>query len=225
MSEKQFLITEDGSHTLFIPELNETYHSIHGAIQESNHVFIKSGLEYYFKKQKTNEIMIFEVGFGTGLNALLSAIFAEKHKFNLVYETIEAYPLVSSEVEKLNYPHQLEHFESVELFNKIHKADWNSIVSISPFFQLNKTKSLLQNHQFIQEFDLCFFDAFAPSKQPEMWERGILELIYNGLTTEGVFVTYCAKGQLKRDLKNIGFEIDVLPGPPGKLQMLRGTKI
>lgn len=225
MSEKKFLITEDGSHTLFIPELNETYHSIHGAIQESNHVYIRSGLEYYFNKEKTNEVKIFEVGFGTGLNALLSAIYAEKHRFNINYESIEAYPLTSLEVEKLNYPHQVEHIDAVEIFNKIHNADWNSIVSISSYFKLNKIKNLLQNHHFNQEFDLCFFDAFAPSKQPEMWEREILEPIYNGLITGGVFVTYCAKGQLKRDLKDIGFEIDVLPGPPGKLQMLRGTKI
>ena len=225
MKKKQFLITEDGSHTLYIPELNETYHSIHGAISESNYVFIEHGLNYYNKRQSSTGIKIFEVGFGTGLNALLSAVYAEKHKIPIRYESIEAFPLNRSETQNLNYTELIKNPFSKEIFQKIHESPWEDWIDVSPYFQLLKIKNNIQSYNAPGLFDVCFFDAFAPSKQPEMWEPDILEKIYSLLITHGVFVTYCAKGQLKRDLNSIGFEVETLPGPPEKMEMVRAIKI
>lgn len=225
MSEKQLIITNDGSHTLFIPALNETYHSTHGAIQESRYVFIDQGLRFLQNEKKKNEIRVFEVGFGTGLNALLCALFAEKYYLNVTYESIEAFPLEQAEIEKLNYTDLVGNRRSRKIFLKIHEASWGCAEKISTYFQLKKIQSLIQEYIFNDPFDVCFFDAFAPSKQPEMWAYAILEKIYSSLALNGIFVTYCAKGQLKRDLKNIGFDVETLPGPPGKNEMIRGIKI
>jgi len=224
MSEKQFIITDDGSHTLFVPELNETYHSTHGAIQESRYVFIDQGLRFLLNKNKNGEIRVFEVGFGTGLNAFLSALFAEKYTLSIRYESIEAFPLNLAEIQQLNYAKLAGEKRSSEIFHKIHEASWGRTKAISRYFQLKKIQSLLQEYEYIDSFDVCFFDAFAPSKQPEMWEYTILKKIYSSLVFNGIFVTYCAKGQVKRDLKDIGFEVEMLPGPPGKMEMIRGIK-
>lgn len=225
MSERQFLVTGDGSHTLFLPELNETYHSTHGAIRESEHVFIENGLEYFADLNTSKIINVFEIGFGTGLNALLSVLFSERHKIPVGYESIEAYPLSIDEAQKLNYPKLISEGDAQEVFNKIHEASWDESVAITADFTLKKIKNVIQDQALVREFDVCFFDAFAPSKQPDMWEREILEKIYDAMVIGGVFVTYCAKGQLKRDLRSIGFEVETLPGPPGKKEMVRGIKI
>lgn len=224
MKKKQFLITEDGSHTIYVPELDETYHSTHGAIQESNYVFIEQGLKYIAESGSTGKIRIFELGFGTGLNALLSALYAKRHKISMKYESIEAFPLTTEEIEKLNYPSQLDEPTSAALFQKIHSSTWGKWNDISPGFQLHKINLKLQDYKVKEHFDLCFYDAFAPSKQPEIWMSEILEKMYALLSTNGVLVTYCAKGQLKRDLKSIGFEVETLTGPPGKFEMVRAIK-
>lgn len=225
MGKRQFLITEDGSHTLFVPELDETYHSAHGAIQESNYVFIHQGLEYFRINSAHEKIRVFEVGFGTGLNALLSAVFAEKHQITIDYTSIESFPLALDVFEKLNYPKLMDSESTTELFTKIHESPWEEYAPISTYFQLQKLKKALQTHEFDKKYDVCFFDAFAPSKQPELWEKRILEKVYSALDDKGVFVTYCAKGQLKRDLRDIGFKVGSLPGPPGKMEMVRGVKV
>ena len=225
MTKKQFLITEDGSHTIYIPELDETYHSIHGAIQESTYVFIEQGLHYLTKNENAQKIRIFEVGLGTGLNALLSATYAEEHKIPIRYKSLEAFPLNYSEAKNLNYAELLKHPLSKEIFQKIHESTWEYWIDVSPCFQLYKLKYKIQEYQETGLFDVCFFDAFAPSKQPEMWKPGILEKVNLLLRSNGVFVTYCAKGQLKRDLKHSGFEVETLPGPPGKMEMIRAIKI
>ncbi len=225
MSEKKFLITEDGSHTIYIPELDETYHSTHGAINESNHVFIKNGLHYLCNREKMDNVKLFEVGFGTGLNTLLSAIYAKEHHIHLRYESIEAYPLCSLETQKLNYPELIDNPFSKDVFKVIHESPWGQWIDVSMNFQLKKVKKTIRNYTRQESFDICFFDAFAPSKQPEMWELSVLKKISNLLVSNGVFVTYCAKGQLKRDLKSIGFEVESLPGPPGKFEMVRAIKI
>lgn len=225
MNEKQFLITEDGSHTIYIPELDETYHSTHGAIGESNYVFIDNGLNYFFATQKREEVKIFEVGFGTGLNALLSSVFAEEHLAHIQYESMEAFPLTQLETQKLNYTELISSSHSNELFKQIHASQWNRWVDISPNFRLKKTRETIRDYQVKETFDICFFDAFAPTKQPEMWELPILQKMSNLLKLNGLFVTYCAKGQLKRDLKSLGFQVETLPGPPGKFEMVRATKI
>jgi len=225
MKEKQFLITEDGSHTLYIPELNETYHSIHGAIQESKYVYLEMGLNFFVGKEHKKNIKIFEVGFGTGLNALLVAIYAESNQINVQYESLDAFPLLSSEIIKLNYTDLIKHLQVAELFHKIHESPWDQWMEISPGFLLQKVNNTLQDYEAQRQFDVCFYDAFAPSKQPEMWELAMLKKVWGLLGINGVFVTYCAKGQLKRNLKEIGFAVDSLPGPPGKFEMVRATKI
>lgn len=225
MSEKKFLITEDGSHTIYIPELDETYHSTHGAINESNHVFINNGLNYLVEREKRDNVKLFEVGFGTGLNTLLSAIYAEEHRIHLRYESLEAFPLSSLETKKLNYSELIKSPISKEVFKVIHESAWNQWIDVSTNFQLKKVKNTIGEYMGQESFDICFFDAFAPSKQPDMWELSILQKISDLLVSNGIFVTYCAKGQLKRDLKSIGFEVETLPGPPGKFEMVRATKI
>jgi tRNA U34 5-methylaminomethyl-2-thiouridine-forming methyltransferase MnmC len=224
MTEKQFLITEDGSHTIFLPELNETYHSTHGAIRESQYVFIEKGLEFIVNTGKKS-IQVFEVGFGTGLNALLSLLFAGKHQLSVHYQTVEAYPLTIEDISKLNYAGLIDEHLAFEKFMRLHEAEWNQWVEISIQFQLKKIRSEIQRMSIHEKFDLCYFDAFAPSKQPEMWNIAVLEKVKYLLAREGVLVTYCAKGQLKRDLKSIGFEVETLPGPPGKKEMVRATNI
>lgn len=225
MSEKKFLITEDGSHTIYIPELDETYHSTHGAITESNHVFIENGLHYLCERTESKNIKLFELGFGTGLNTLLSAIYAEEHHIHLQYESIEAFPLNSLETQQLNYPELINNPISKEVFTVIHESAWNQWIDVSTNFQLKKVKNTITKYTAQESFDVCFFDAFAPSKQPEMWEAPILQKVSDLLVPNGIFVTYCARGQLKRDLKSIGFEVDSLPGPPGKFEMVRAIKI
>jgi tRNA U34 5-methylaminomethyl-2-thiouridine-forming methyltransferase MnmC len=224
MNPLKFLITDDGSHTIYLPEINETYHSTHGAIRESNHVFIENGLEFVANQGRKN-IRIFELGFGTGLNALLTALHAERNKISITYQSIEAYPLDYESISRLNYSEKIQSAGVDDMFKKMHTTSWEIWQIISPFFKLKKMKGLIQELDLLDTFDLCYFDAFAPSKQPEMWERPILEKIKNMLTNHGVLTTYCAKGQLKRDLRGLGFEVETLEGPPGKKEILRAVKI
>ena len=224
MKNKRFLITEDGSHTLYVPELDETYHSIHGARQESEHVFIQHGLRYTVQQLNKKKPSVLEVGFGTGLNAWLTAMAAQKLICPVSYTTIEAHPLTGEEVQSLNYPALATHQHEAEIFFKIHESAWEDFMEISPFFLLKKVCTTLQEYKHDQCFDICYFDAFAPSKQPEMWHIDMLKKVAGCLRDEGVFVTYCAKGQLKRDLKSLGFEVETLEGPPGKKEMVRAVK-
>ena len=224
MTQKQILVTEDGSHTLFIPELDETYHSTHGAIEESNFIFIDKGLHYYIEKEGAQHVKILEVGFGTGLNALLSAVYAEVHGISIHYEGVEAFPLAHSVIQQLNYALLIKSAQSIELFRKINDSLWNKEYDISSDFLLKKVKSKLQEYKAQGLFDVVFFDAFSPSKQPEMWELSILQKIWDLLNPNGVLVTYCSRGQLKRDLKSVGFTVDRLPGPPAKRHMIRAIK-
>ena len=221
--EIQIITTGDGSHSLLNTALNETYHSVHGAKRESVHVFIKNGLEYFLDKNSKETVQIFEVGFGTGLNALLTAGFAAGSQQKVSYTSIEAFPLSVEIVDQLNYP-ESDHEKNI--FQKLHTVPWEEEASINDFFTLKKIKTTLQQIQFRENsFDMIFFDAFAPSKQPELWEIDILEKVCRALKTGGVFTTYCAKGQLKRDLKSLGFLVETLPGPPGKKEMVRALKI
>lgn len=216
------IVTEDGSHSLSVPELDETYHSSHGAIQESNHVFIKHGLLHWLKENPDKPIKIFEVGFGTGLNAFLTILQSESLKTNIYYKSIELYPIEKGLANQLNYPKQLNQSEA--LFEALHNANWEKPAKISEQFTLHKTKVSLLNFDFSETYDLIYFDAFAPSKQPELWEYPIIEKCYQALNKNGIFVTYSAKGQLKRDLQKASFELETLPGPPGKFEMVRAIK-
>ncbi len=224
MSDNITIITTgDGSHSLLNCSLNETYHSVHGALRESLHVFIHHGLEYFSSRHTKTAIRIFEVGFGTGLNALLAAQFADREKKNIEYVSVEAYPLSEQVWRQLNYA---ETEDAKLLFEKIHLADWNVEAPINSNFRLTKLKTTLQQASLQPlSTDIIFFDAFAPNKQPELWELPLLKKVTDGLHADGVFVTYCARGQLKRDLKSLGLKVETLAGPPGKKEMVRSLKI
>lgn len=220
--QHQIITTEDGSKTIFIPALNEQYHSVHGAMQETLHVFIAQG----WKKIAKNELSILEIGWGTGLTTILSLIAAQKDNKIVHYCGLEAYPLSMDEIRELNYT-QLPYISPYkEYFTAFHSADWNKKVMIHPTFSLQKIQKKMQEyHPEEAKFDLIYFDAFAPSVQPKMWSIEVLEKMYFSLCMNGVFVTYCAKGEVRRSLEKVGFTVERLPGPPGKREMLRGIKI
>ena len=225
MDEVEIIITADGSHSLFNSTLNETYHSAHGAIQESRHVFIKNGLECVDQLHKPEVIHVLEVGFGTGLNALMTLHYSLHSNKIIHYTTLEAYPINLETVQVLNYPHVLDFQDAEKYFIKLHSASWEKEEVIDNNFYLYKKKIRIQDFNFSpSSFDLVYFDAFAPGKQPEMWEMQVLEKMAETMKPGGIFVTYCAKGQLKRDLKLLGLTVETLPGPPGKKEMVRAIK-
>lgn len=226
MSTKIFE-TQDGSHSLISPQFGEAYHSRHGAIQESMHVFIGHALEYaaYRKKQ----VNIFEMGFGTGLNAWLSLLFAQQHNLPIHYQTIEQFPVDSETVNKLNY-HKANIPELGKLENnksqflKLHNSSWGEKETITPNFFLSKHKIDLNNFQLKEKVDIIYYDAFAPEAQPELWTQAIFEKMKAMLCEQGILTTYCAKGYVRRNLKAAGFTVERLEGPPGKREMLRAQK-
>ena len=219
------ITTRDGSSTIYNHELNETYHSMNGAITESQHVFMKEGLDHcYQTKASGTEIKVFEVGFGTGLNAFLSIEWAGLNHMLVYYESIEAYPLDAKMISGLNY--FIKDEVNRQVLESLHSCSWNERISLTDHFTIKKVEGKLGHFSPVQEyFDIVFYDAFAPSKQPEMWDFQIISKVIDALIVGGIFVTYCAKGQLKRDLKAMGCEVETLPGPPGKMEMVRATKI
>ena len=224
MENIQLIQTDDGSSSLLNLVLNETYHSTHGAIQESTHVFIQNGLQFFSEKNRS-PVSVFEVGFGTGLNALLSLTFSEQNKINIDYTSLEPFPIAWEIARLLNYSHQLGG-NNHHYFASLHQSPWSESVKISEYFSLCKEKTTLQDFNFQpDQFDVVFFDAFAPSKQPEMWVLPIMQKIVGALKTGGLLVTYCAKGQVKRDLKSLCMTVESLPGPPGKREMIRAMKL
>lgn len=215
----KLVITEDGSHTLFVPELNEHYHSVHGAIQESDFIFIKSGLDYC----RTNPVRIFEVGFGTGLNAFLTFINATTQNREIEFTSIENNPLPGYLIDSLNYK-DLVSREHTRIFEQLHSCGWNVRERINKNFALLKIKADLIDYEVQGNFDLIYFDAFGPDKQPEIWSDSVFKKISGITDRNGILVTYSAKGSVQRVLKKHGFEVDLLPGPPGKRQIIRAIK-
>ena len=211
--------TRDGSHTLYIPDLNERFHSIHGAITESNHVFIKAGMEYINKK----EINLFEVGFGAGLNTLLTFLYATQKKFRVNYKTIDLYPLDKEIIKKLNFSDLLGISNST--FLSFHYLQWDVPHRLNNSFIFHKIKGDILTSILTGKFDLIYFDAFGPEIQPELWEENIFEKMFSILKTNGVLTTYSAKGKVKRALKKVGFFVECIPGPPGKREMTRAIKL
>lgn len=220
--ERRIIQTNDGSKTIHLVNLNENYHSIHGAVQESEHVFIRNGL-LKLSETKT-ELKILEIGFGTGLNAMLSMKAAALEKTSIYYEGLEAYPPKKEELSELNYQQlgQLKGFEKET--EGIINCEWNVKIKISNFFTLCKKEIQIENYSKNDFFDLIYFDAFGPRTQPEIWSLLNFKKIYNALRHRGIFVTYCAKGQVRRDLISVGFQVEKLPGPPGKREMIRAFK-
>jgi len=210
------IITKDNSPTLYVPELDEHYHSINGAVQESEHIFINAGL----KEIEKSDIHILEIGFGTGLNTLLTYNEIQTSSKNIYYETIEKYPINKILIESL---HNEEIFNS-ELFLKIHKSVWEKEVNISNNFRLKKIKIDLIEYFPKQKFDLIYFDAFGPEKQPKLWTQEIFAKLFDATNKNGILVTYSAKGIVKQALRNVGYKVKRLPGPKGKRHMIRATK-
>ena len=215
----QIIITSDGSHTIYVPEIDEHYHSVHGAVQESNHIFIKNGFEIC----KADPVNIFEVGFGTGLNALLTALKCISGNKEVNYTSIEKYPLDERIIRSLNYSDYAGE-NAREIFQVIHTVPWNVRVNICKNFYLKKIEADFTADPISGKFDLIYFDAFGPDKQPEMWTKEIFELLASVTKKNGILVTYSAKGEVKRTLIACGFDVTLLPGPPGKRQMISAVK-
>lgn len=219
--KREIIITSDGSTTIHLPDWNEQYHSKHGAIQEAYHVFIKQGLEVVDR----SEISILEIGFGTGLNALITFLEASRRKLKINYTGVEAYPVAMEEVEKLNYTSELDSNDLENVFQTIHKTKWEENFQISSGFSLIKRKQFFQDITDNEAYHLIYFDAFGARVQPELWTEEIFLKMYDALLKGGVLVTYAAKGSVRRAMLAAGFTVEKLPGPPGKREMLRALKV
>lgn len=217
--KRKIVVTKDGSTSIYLPELDEHYHSSHGAIQEALHVFIENGLKSF---NPGSELVIFELGFGTGLNALLTLIHGDQYSIN--YLGLEAYPVEMEDVRSLNYIDLLGGFK--QEFDKMHLGGWNCELEISSNFKLTKIHAKIEDYEPASDsVDLIYFDAFGHRAQEEMWDISILTKMSEMLRKGGVLVTYAARGQLKRDLLSLGFNVQKLPGPPGKREMTKATKL
>jgi tRNA U34 5-methylaminomethyl-2-thiouridine-forming methyltransferase MnmC len=217
MSDVDIIKTGDGSHTLYLKSLDETYHSRRGAVEESQYVYIKHGLDRLQNKESLN---VLEVGFGTGLNIILTCIYAQKMKKPISVTTLEPYPIQDSSV--LNYCQEL-HF-SEKVFHHMHHSKFDEVITLNDYVSLEKKKTRLENFTPSKRFDVVYFDAFAPSKQSEIWSKSNLQKCFLCLNNGGVLTTYCAQGQFKRDLKAVGFTLENPPGPLGKKEMTVGLK-
>jgi len=215
----QLKLTKDGSHTIYIPELDEHYHSIHGAINESIHVFLQSGFSFH----PILNLRILEIGFGTGLNAILTMIRAEEENRMVTYHAVELNPLPIKIIRQLNYPLLLEGIYK-EKFRQVHEITWNIEHEITSLFRLKKILADISDYELTGGYNLVYFDAFAPDKQPDMWKQEILLKIYNAMDQGGILTTYSVKGEIKRKFENCGFHVEKIPGPPGKREMLRCVK-
>ncbi len=219
--KREVIRTADGSPSLRVSELNESYHSIHGALQESLHVFIRMGLEYI---QFSNSLDILEMGFGTGLNTLLTAIHPQVEGKAIRYTGLEAYPLTADEWQSLDYPNQVDHPEAVRIYEQLHRTAWGNFNEIITGFELCKLQVDIREFEALEAYDLVYYDAFGARVQPELWTADIFETMFRALRSGGVLVTYAAKGSVRRAMQEVGFTVERLPGPPGKREMLRATK-
>lgn len=213
------MVTKDGSQTMFVQGMNEPYHSIHGALQESMHVFIKEGLH----RLQQSSIRILELGFGTGLNALLTLNEASLHDLNIYYHAVEKYPLKESEYKLLNYE-KLAAMPSEGKLNQMHSCPWGETVHISDRFRLFKEKADFRSMNLPPHFNLVYFDAFSPDKQPELWTGDIFDSIGQASDTGAILVTYSSRGIVRRTLSSSGFDVLKVPGPPGKREIIRAIK-
>ena len=219
----QLIVTSDSSHTILNRELNETYHSTHGAIQESRHVFIEAGLLHI--SPFPDPLSILEVGFGTGLNALLTQVEAETAGKHVMYTAIEAFPLKEEIWSQLNYPRLLCSIDYSKAFEKLHLAEWGRTEELSNFFHIHKIHVKLEDYlPEPGQFDLVYFDAFSPASQPELWTTGIFMKLFSAMKPGAVLTTYSVKGDVIRSLKAAGFTTEKIPGPPGKRQITRAVK-
>lgn len=218
--KREIIITSDGSTTIHLSDWNEQYHSKHGAIQEAYHVFIKNGLEYLAKEN----VSILEIGFGTGLNTFITFLEASKKQQKISYTGIEGYPVLSHEIEKLNFVAELKAEKFASVFETIHSCSWEKNHMISENFQLTKRKQFFEDFDDLNSYELIYFDAFGARVQPELWSVEIFRKMHHALKIDGILVTYAAKGSVRRAMQSVGFKVERLPGPPGKREMLRAIK-
>lgn len=217
--KREIIQTKDGSTSIYLPELNETYHSKHGAIQEANHVFIKNGFSLFEGKP----ISILEIGLGTGLNALITFNEAQKLKSKIEYVGVEAYPVSMEDALKMNYVAALN--PSLEpIYLKIHQCDWETITNLSDNFSFLKRKQFFEDINDKDAFDLIYFDAFGFDVQPNLWTKAIFKTLSNALRNDGILVTYACRSIIKNNMIEAGFKVEKLPGAPGKREMLRAKK-
>jgi tRNA U34 5-methylaminomethyl-2-thiouridine-forming methyltransferase MnmC len=232
--KRKIITTADGSKTIHIIDWNEHYHSKHGAIQEANHVFIKNGLYHLRHSEKSichselvsesiKNISILEIGFGTGLNAFITCLEAEKFQKHINYVGVEAYPISSDELSALNYAELISENDS-GVFKKLHEINWEVPNQITSNFTLTKRKQFFQDINETNQYHLIYFDAFGARVQPKLWTANIFKNMINALKPHGILVTYSAKGSVRRAMQSVGFTVERLEGPPGKREMLRGTK-
>lgn len=222
----EIIKTADGSHSIYVKELDEHYHSIHGAIQEAKHVFIKMGLSHVASAlpNPSTPINILEIGLGTGLNAFITFMEARTAGLTIDYTSIEAYPISAELADKLNYLELLNAQHDQRIYDTIHSCEWDKKNALSDQFTFHKIKNTLQQCVFEEEYDLIYFDAFGPRVQPEMWIEDVFSKVYAVTKQNACLVTYCAKGEVKRTLKKVGFTVETLQGPPGKREMVRAVK-
>lgn len=225
--KRKIITTADGSKTIQIEDWNEQYHSKHGALQEAQHVFIKSGLNHFLSNRHNQvrplEISILEIGFGTGLNAFLTLSEAQEKNIQVNYVGIEAYPVAYEEIKQLNYP-ELISLEYESYFKTLHNVSWENEHEISKNFTLTKREQFFADIKDVNQYDLIYFDAFGARVQPELWRKEIFEIMFNALKTNGILVTYAAIGEVRRNMQTLGFTVERLNGPPGKRHMLRASK-
>jgi len=222
--ERKIIKTDDGSVTIHLPEWNEQYHSKHGAVQEARHVFLKMGLHHFVETNNPKAVSILEIGFGTGLNAFLTLLESERLNIKIDYTGVEAYPVPPEEVKLLNYPEASQAQEKTELFLKLHEIEWEKSSPISDYFSLMKMEKKFHEINENSLYDLIYFDAFGARVQPELWTEEIFDIMFKALKQNGVLVTYAAKGSVRRAMIASGFQVQKLPGPPGKREMLRAVK-
>ncbi|HRP55889.1 tRNA (5-methylaminomethyl-2-thiouridine)(34)-methyltransferase MnmD [Agriterribacter sp.] len=222
--QRQKKITADGSHTILEPDLNVTFHSVYGAVQESRHVYIRSGLHYLLAQGNASSVNILEVGFGTGLNALLTFLEAKEKNLNIHYHAIEPFPLNAAEWTGLNYCALLNCPGSEPEFKQMHRSSCNTALRLSPAFCLYKDLTTVQEFRARQLFHLLYYDAFAPAVQPGLWTTEVFRKLFNCLQPGGVLVTYCSKGAVRRAMTEAGFSVEKIPGPAHKREMIRTVR-
>lgn len=219
--KREIIITEDGSTSIYLPEMNETYHSKFGAIQEAKHVFIKNGLDLF---EDNSSVSILEIGFGTGLNSIITLLEAEKRNLNIEYVGVEAYPVLIDEMEQLNYTQTLNASEKQTDFEKIHTSEWEKMVTITNHFKIEKRKQFFKDISDVNKYDLIYFDAFGFPVQPDLWSEEIFEIMFKSLKSKGILTTYACRTTIKKAMQKVGFQTEKLPGAPGKREMLRAVK-
>ena len=222
---KSLFKTNDGSMSFRVEKLNEAYHSKHGAITESKFVYLQKGFSYWHKLNKKSDCKIFEMGYGTGLNAYLSYLESQKHLSKIYYTSLELFPLSVNEIKLLNYDEFFKSQNEFITFENFSKTEWGLKKNISKYFNLLKKELDFEKFENIEKYDIIYYDAFAYHAQPELWTQKYMQKCYDMLFSGGIWVSYCAKGSVRRALERSGFKVERLVGPPGKREILRGLKV